>query len=231
MFASLAAGVAHPPDSLATRRDSFVLPDGRRVHAEEGGSLVIRKSILALSLLALPIATVVAAGTTANAAVRPHKAVTFTGKVSCSVTGSISASPPLTFTAHTTTISIAGKATKCTGSTKQGGVTLKSGAISGKVVAKNTSCTSLESGVPSPKGTIKWTGTGGTVAPTAFTLSDGAATFGSSTTTITFTSTQTGSFKGKGASSSTIDKTESQLISECEGSGISKLVIASGTIS
>jgi hypothetical protein len=192
---------------------------------------VIKKYILALSLLALPIATVVASGATANAAVRPDKAVTFTGKVTCAVTGSISASPPLTFTAHTTTISLAGKATKCTGSTKQGGVTLKSGVISGKVVAKNTSCASLESGVPNPVGTVKWTGTGGTVTPTAFTLTKGSATFGSSTTTITFSSKQTGSFAGKGSSSGTIDKSESQLIDECNGSGISKLVISSGKIS
>jgi len=193
---------------------------------------VIRKYVLALALLALPIGTVVAAGATANASVRPHTAVTFTGSVKCKITGSITATPPLLLaTPQTTTIKLTASAKTCTGNTTQGGVTLTTGAISGKVVAKNLDCESLLSGVPNPKGTIKWKGTGGTISPTNFTLSKGAASFGSSTTKITFTSTQTGSFKGTGSSSAIIKKTESQLISECEGTGIAKLVISSGTIS
>jgi hypothetical protein len=193
---------------------------------------VIRRYVLVLSLLTLPIATVVASGATANASVRPHKAVTFTGKVTCSITGSITATPPLLLTTpQTTTIKLTASAKKCTGSTTQGGVTLTSGAVSGKVTADNVDCESLLSGVPNPAGKITWKGTGGTVAPTTFVLSNGSASFGASSTTITFTSTQKGSFKGSGKSSAKVDKTEDQLISECEGSGIAKLVIASGTIS
>lgn len=192
---------------------------------------MIRKYVLAVLLLALPIGTVVASGSAANAAPRPHKAVTFTGTVSCSLTGKITATPALTFTAQTITIKLTGTAKKCKGNTSQGGVTLTTGAISGKVVAQNTSCTSLLTGVPNPKGTIKWKGTGGTVTPTKFTLSNGAASFSGSTTTITFTSTQTGSFAGTGGSSATVNKSEKQLIKECGANGIASLTIAKGTIS
>jgi hypothetical protein len=196
---------------------------------------VIRKYVLALSLLALPIGTVVATGSAANAAVRPLTAVTFTGSVTCSITGSITATPPLLLsTPQTTTIALTATATKCKGAKgvlKQDGVSLKSGKIAGKVVAQKEDCESLVSGVPNPVGTIKWKGKGGTITPTKFTLSDGSATFGSSSTTITFTSAQTGSFAGSGAASATVDQTESQLIKQCEGSGVATLAIASGSIS
>lgn len=195
---------------------------------------MIRKYVLALSLLALPIATIVASDSTANASARPHAAVTFKGSVTCSITGSITASPPLLLsTPQKTTITLTATATKCKGAKgvlKQDGVTLKSGKASGKVVAPKEDCESLVGGVPNPVGTITWAGTGGTIAPTKFTLSDGSAKFGSSSTTITFTSTQKGSFAGSGASSATVKKTESQLISECK-TGIAKLVISSGSIS
>jgi hypothetical protein len=193
---------------------------------------VIRRYVLALSLLALPVVAVVASTASANASVRPHAGVKFTGSVSCSITGSIKASPPLLLTTpQTTTITLTASAKKCTGNTTQGGVTLKTGAISGKVTAKNVDCESLLNGVPNPTGKISWKGTGGTIQPTTFVLSNGSASFGASSTTITFTSTQKGSFKGSGAASATVNQTEDQLISECEGSGIAKLVISSGKIS
>jgi hypothetical protein len=214
------------------QRDSFVLPEGRRVHAEKGDPSVIRKLALALSLLALPLGMIVASGSAANAAIAHKTPVTFTGSVSCDITGSISASPPLLLdTPKTTTITLKATAATCTGDTTQSGVTLTKGAVSGKVKAKKLDCEALLSGVPSPKGTIKWSGKGGTIAPSDVTLSNGSAAFGASSTTITFTSTQTGSFAGSGSVSGTVNQTETQLIDECDGAGIKKLTIASGTLS
>jgi hypothetical protein len=192
---------------------------------------MIRKLALALSLLALPLGMVVASGSVANAAVAHKTAVTFTGSVSCAITGSISASPPLVIApAASTTITLKATAKDCTGDTTQSGVTLTKGMVSGKVTA-DIDCESLLSGVPSPVGTINWTGTKGKIAPSDITLSNGSASFGATTTTITFDSSQTGSFAGSGSVSGTVKKTETQLVDECDGNGIKKLAISSGTLS
>jgi hypothetical protein len=157
----------------------LVLPDGRRVHAaKRGNRLVIRKYVLALSLIALPLGTVVASGAAANASVRPHASVTFTGSISCALSGTIKAKPALTNTASTSTIAITlgGTLSKCTGKTTQGGLTIASGTVkSTATLPKGTTCTGLLTDTPNPAGTITWKATkkGGEITATAFKLSKG----------------------------------------------------------
>jgi hypothetical protein len=194
---------------------------------------VIRKYLLATCLLALPLGTLVASGAAAGASTRTTAPVTFTGSVTCSISGAITAKPPLTLdTPQTTTISLKGTATKCRGKITQGGVKLVSGKISGQIDVQNEDCFALTSGVPNPVGTITWRGKGGRVTPTSFTLSNGAGTFGTKKTTIRFSSAQTGSFAGTGKAKATVKKNETQLINECGSKhGLGRLVVASGRIS
>jgi len=210
-----------------------VLPDGRRVHAvRRGNRLVIRKYLLALCLIALPLGTVVATGTAANASVRPHSSVTFTGSISCALSGSIKAKPPLTNTASTSTIAISlnGKLSKCTGNTTQGGLTIASGAVkSTATLPKGTTCTGLLTDTPNPAGTIKWKATTkGSITATAFSLSDGSVT-STSPITLTYTSTQTGSFAGTGGTTAVIKQSIGTLLTECGGKGVSSLTLTTGS--
>lgn len=194
---------------------------------------MLRQLVVALSALTLPLGAVVLNSATAAATVRPHKTITFTGSVSCKITGGhITMTPPLALvTAKSTVVKIAGKATGCTGSTSQGGATIVSGKISGSVTA-TTDCADLASGVPNPVGSITWTTTGNLAKPTKFSLSKGKAALGSKSISITFSSAQTGSFAGTGSAKATVDKTESQLITACESAtGLKSLAIASGSFS
>jgi hypothetical protein len=192
---------------------------------------VIRKYVLALSLLALPLGFVAATGSAANAAVRPHSTVTFTGKISCSITGKITAKPGLELTTpQTVTLTLSATGTKCTGSTSQGGATIVSGKAVGSVKG-SYSCESLLSSVPSPAGNITWKTTGNKATPTAFKLSGGKFNSGPPIV-ITYNSTQTGSFAGSGKTSATIKQTQSQLVKSCESkAGLKSLTISSGSIS
>lgn len=211
-----------------------MLPDGRRVHAAKRGNRpVIRKYVLALSLIALPLGTVVASGAAASASVRPHASVTFTGSISCALSGTIKAKPALTNTASTSTIAITlgGTLSKCTGKTTQGGLTIASGTVkSTATLPKGTTCTGLLTDTPNPAGTITWKATkkGGKITATDFTLSAGSVT-STSPITLTFTSTQTGSFAGTGGTTAVIKQSIGTLLTECGGKGVSSLTLTKGS--
>ncbi len=132
-----------------------------------------------------------------NAAVRPQTTVTMKGSISCSLTGSIKINPGLkTSTPQNVTFTLTGNLSKCTGNTSQSGATITKGHASATVQANNVDCFSLISGgVPDPSGKITWTTTGNKAAPTKFVLSNGSVSY----PTVSYTSTQTGSFKGTGA--------------------------------
>lgn len=216
-----------------------MLPDGRRVHAaRRGNPLVIRKHVLALSLVALSLGSVALSTTAANASVRPHKSVTMTGTVSCKIAGKITASQVAAptkglelSTPENIKITLSVTASACTGNTSQGGATVKSGKVSGSITG-SYSCESLLASVPNPIGTVKWTSsTTSKITNTKFTLSRGKIA-GSSPPTIKYKSTQTGSYAGSGSSTAVVKQTENQLLSACNSAnGLKKLTIVSGTIS
>jgi hypothetical protein len=195
---------------------------------------VLRKYVLALSIAALPVAAVAASTTAANASVRPHKAITFTGSVNCALAGAIKATPAITNTASKGTIAIklSGKLTKCTGSIKQGGLTISKGTVSSTAtLPAGTTCSSLLSSLPKPIGKISWTPTvtgGNTIKPTAFALSSPKLA-SESPITIDYTSTQTGSFTGKGAAKAVIKQGIATLLNDCGGTGVSILTITTGS--
>jgi hypothetical protein len=195
---------------------------------------VIRKSVLSLALLATTLGTVAVSTAGASASVAPHKVttVTFTGKLTCKVasTSTITIKPGLMLVTKrkvtlTTTVTLTG----CTGKTSQGGAKILSGLATGKATA-DTSCAGLLTPpLPSPKGKIVWKTKGNHATNTTFTLSKGA--LNSKTGTETYSSTQKGSFAGKGTSSLKVKQTTSQLETACESkTGLTKINIASGKV-
>jgi hypothetical protein len=193
---------------------------------------VIRKYVLALSILSLPLGLVAFGTTTANASVRPHTTVTMTGSISCKIVGKITATPGLKLTTpQTVKIVLSVTASGCTGNTSQGGATVKSGKVSGTITG-SYSCESLLSSVPNPSGTIKWTSSTTTkIAPTDFALSNGTIV-STAPPTITYSSTQTGSYAGSGSTTAVVKQSENALITACSSStGLTKLTIKSGSIS
>jgi len=193
---------------------------------------VIRKYVLAFSILALPLGLVAFSTNAANASVRPHTTVTMTGSVSCKITGKITATPGLLLTtARSVKIALSVTASGCTGHTSQGGATVKSCKVSG-TISGSYSCESLLSSVPNPSGTIAWTSSTTTkIAPTNFKLSGGKIT-SEKPPTIKYSSTQTGSYAGKGTSTAVVKQTENQIISACSSAnGLTTLTVSSGTIS
>jgi hypothetical protein len=197
---------------------------------------VIRKYVFALSALALPLGAVAIGSSTASATVRPHSSVTFTGSVSCALTGAIKAVPAITGTPSTGTIavSLTGSLTKCTGAITQGGLTISKGIVKSSVtLPAGTSCTTLVSSPPNPTGSITWKPTIVTttkITPTKFKTSGGSVT-STSPITITYSSSQTGSFAGTGSVKAVVKQTLSTLLTECGtgGTGVSKLNLTTGS--
>jgi hypothetical protein len=198
---------------------------------------VIRKTVLALSLLVMALGTVVVSSAAANASVGPRKttAVTFTGKITCKIVSkgsTITVKPGLLLTAKrphgetfTTTINLA----KCTGKTSEGGSTILSGKVSGKGTANTTCVGLLTPPLPTTKGTIVWKTKGLPAASTTFTLSKGS--LDSTTGVETYSSKQKGSFSGKGSVSAKVKQSTTQLETACESSkGLTTINLASGKV-
>ncbi len=201
---------------------------------------MIRKSILALSLLVMTLGTVAVSAGAANASVGPHKTtppVTFTGKITCAIakTSTITFKPGLPFGPKTAkvTITVNASLTNCKGKTSQGGATIVSGTATGKTTV-SASCESLVTSVPSPKGTIVWTtkAKGKTAADSTTTLSKGKLTASKAgIVTETFDSKQKGSFAGSGSVEMVLVPTETQLLAACgTKAGLTKIKVASGKL-
>ncbi len=189
---------------------------------------MLRKTVLALTVGCLPLATV-AATSAASAAARPDSTITFTGKISCSITGVIHSTPGLKWSeAQTVKFTLSASLTKCTGHTSQGGATITRGSAHGAVTG-SYSCQSLLSSFPKPSGKITWTTTGNKATPTGFKVTSGSA---SGFPTVTLTLSQTGSFAGTGNVTGKIKQSESQLLAACNSStGLTTINISSGTAS
>jgi hypothetical protein len=190
---------------------------------------VIRKFTLAGALLAVSAGTLAAVSTSAGAAVRPHSTVTFTGSITCKLKGTFTANPPLTLsTPQTTKITLKTTDSGCTGNTSQGGSTIKKGTSTGSVTG-SYDCESLLSSLPNPAGSTKWKTKGKKAAATDFTLSDGAIDV--STDSVSWDSTQTGSFAGSGSVAANIKQSVSTLTNDCESTkGLKTITIKSGTL-
>jgi hypothetical protein len=197
---------------------------------------LVRRIVLAGAALALPagVAAVVATTVPATAAQRsPATAVKFTGSVACTVKGKVTASPPITFSTQTSKISLTATLSKCSGSTKEKGVTISGGTLTA-ATSITGSCTSLNN-FSNPKGSIKWKATGVGAAKTTVGFSNGGASINSSTGVITLnlpgsggTSTAAGSFAGSTSKATVVlDQTEDTLAGDCF-SGVSTLTF-SGT--
>jgi hypothetical protein len=187
---------------------------------------MFRKLLIAAGAVAMSAGAV--ALTTTGASAAPQKAVTFKGSISCALSGSVTAAPPVTNTAQTIKFTIKGTVSGCKGKTSQGGVKITGGTISGSVKTASETCTSVVGSPPEFAGSIAWKATGGTAAPTAYKLSAGDAT-STSPLTITYTSTQTGSFAGKGSLTAVVKQSVDTLLSECGSTGVKTLTLTKGS--
>jgi len=188
---------------------------------------VIRKTVLALSLLVIALGTVAVSSSVAGASV--HGTVTFTGSISCKVATSseVTSRPGLeTTTPRKVKFTVSATLVGCKGKTSKGGAKIVSGALTGKATG-SYDCEDLLS-PPPLKGKIVWTTIGKAAAGTAITFSSGALSFPN----LTYTSTQTGSFAGTGSVSLTIKGSEDALLAVCgTKKGLTKIKLSSGQVS
>jgi hypothetical protein len=191
---------------------------------------LLRKSIIALSVLAAPLMMLAVASSAGASPASTHK---FTGTITCSLTGKITANPGLTIATPTSTkISVKATLSGCTGSTTEDGITI-SGGTANATVTTTTDCEALlEEGLPNVSGEVKWTATGGSASTTKFTLSDGTLTEGSPDS-VSYSSTQTGgSFSGAsstGTFNANVKQSTTTLESECEAGTLKTVTLSSGT--
>jgi hypothetical protein len=190
---------------------------------------VFRKYVLALTLLALPLATLV--GTTAASASQAHTTtVTFTGKIDCKIasTSTITSKPGLKLTTPAkVTFTLSATTTKCSGHTTQSGDKIISGKVSASITGKYD-CLSLLGTLPTLKGSIIWKTSGKAATKTSLTLSAGKVD--SKTDIVTYHSRQKGSFAGARTVAAKIKQTETQLEKACETkAGLTKINLSSGS--
>lgn len=177
-----------------------------------------RKVMLAAMALLLPIGSAVAMGA-GPAAARANGL----GKGTYSCTkeaGTITFSPPLTFTAKVTKTTVKTTASGC-----KGGTPAVTAQASSSITTKSSSCTGLAG---STAFSITTTYTNGS---TPSTLSGTAK--GSTTNPVNFTITgkTTGSYaSAKTTAKAVLNLTTTQLASECGSKGITTIKIVSGTI-
>ena len=180
-----------------------------------------------IALTALAVAVPAMAVGTLSAGASTATKIKFTGTISCTVKGSLTAVPPITTSSASHTFTLAATLSGCSGSTSQGGVTI-TGASLKATASATASCTSL-TGI-APAGNIYWKANLPGAAATKISFSNAGDSI-SSTGIITVTlpgsggtSTASGSFAGTTSTATAVlDQTESSLISACFGTGVSKL--------
>ncbi len=176
------------------------------------------------------------------------KPVVFTGKMACSLTGSIALDPAFTTDGTSSvkkaTVTLTGRLKDC-GGTKgftRDHVTITGGRISATGSVTNSSgsansCVAIALGGTLPKisGSATFTAKGGKAEPTKFEFSEGSFASGPPIT-VTYPAsgakaTATGSFAGtKGGAAADVKQSISDLLTECgSSSGLTALVLASGT--
>jgi hypothetical protein len=194
----------------------------------------LRNIAFVAAAVVLPTGMILSTSGLASAA--SAKTFAFKGSVSSTIKGTITATPGLTLTASTGTVKLVTKGTlsslKGTNGTKlkqsntKGSTTLTGGSYTSTVtLPAGSTCISLESGLPTAKGTLTWkstvTGTGLPAANSIITFGKASAAIG---TPIVVTeggtgTTTTGSFAKPTPANSlftlTIDQTESALLTDC----------------
>jgi hypothetical protein len=144
------------------------------------------------------------------------------------VTGSLAATPPITLTSASHAVTLHATLKSCTGNTSQSGVTITGGSLTATATA-TFSCTSITSGIGSPKGGIFWHANLPGAASTKQGFSNAGASVTNGIIKVTLpgsggTATATGSFAGSSSTALVVvDQTESTLVGECLAAGVSKL--------
>lgn len=188
---------------------------------------MLRRSVVTLLVLAASLGVIVGSATSAGAAAKTTKPVTFPGTIHCTLAhgAAITSKPALLLsTARQVTITLSAKVAKCTGQTKHDGSTIVSGSATGTVKG-DFSCTSLLSSFPAPKGSVTWKTKGKPAAKTSFSLSDGA--YDLTTGALTYHALQKGSFPGHKTFKAVVAESATQLELACEV-GLSKIPLKSG---
>lgn len=162
------------------------------------------------------------------------KPVTFTGKISCLMTGSITAAPPLQLaTAATVTLTMKGALTRCTGATTDHKVKILSAALSGTSKG-SLSCVSLTKALPGLSGTVTYRTHGGKAAATKFKFSAGTLAAKASPVTVSYPAKRakayaTGSFAGKTAAlHGVVSQSLTALTKSC-GTGLKTIILVKGS--
>ncbi len=183
---------------------------------------LIRRIVLAGTAAAVPLAVF---GAVSAGAATPTK-VKFTGSITCAVTGSLTASPPITLSSASHTLTLTATLKTCKGSTSKSGVTITGGHLKATATA-TASCLALSGGAPS--GTVTWTANSPGAASTKQSFSTASISVSNSIITVKLPgsggkATATGSFAGsKSSATAVVDQTESSLVGACTGAGVSKL--------
>ncbi len=162
---------------------------------------MIRRVLLGAGALALVAGT--SLGVASGAASAGTPPTTFTGSITCAVTGVIHFKPALRNSGGAaSTVTVKAALRGCTGDNVQSGITLKKGSLSvtsAPATAANV-CGLIMEGSPLPalSGQIKWTAHGGAIAPTAVSVAQPSEDYDSNTNSVNTyldaTSTTTGSF-------------------------------------
>ncbi len=196
----------------------------------------VRKLILGVAVIGLPLGAVSAVAATG---VAMAKAINQPGTLDCSgIKGTVTFTPPLSFTAQTVKTVISATVSGCTPT--GGGLKPKSGKATSTVTMSNDSCTGLTGGSTTPQVLkTKWAPST-KIKPTSITFSgydivtNGAGDEGFSLPQASGgTASATGSYVGSDAGASStaqafLNETGGQIATQCN-TGISKLTISSGS--
>jgi hypothetical protein len=163
----------------------------------------------------------------------------FTGSVSCTMNGSVSANPGLTNSGGSpSTVTVSATLSSCAGtngtSLTQQGVTLVGGTLSGSLTLPSNSCAALTGSLPALTINAKWTTSGGAIIPSKVKFS-GATTTNTSPVTVTFpnqggTTVTSGSFAGSASNAIAIlDQSINTIQAECATSaGVTMVTLTGG---
>jgi hypothetical protein len=145
----------------------------RRLHAFRGAGVVLIGASLVFS-----VAPGVA-GASRSAAGKPK------GPIACTLTGTLTASPPLSLgSGKATTLTLSADVGTCTGSAAAAKIT--GGTVTGKSVDTSASCVGLENGFPALAGKVKYKTSGRSVGRTALAFSGGTLNMNATPLSITF---------------------------------------------
>ncbi|MDA8039184.1 MAG: hypothetical protein M0Z69_08490 [Actinomycetota bacterium] len=162
------------------------------------------------------------------------KPVTFTGKISCAMTGSITASPPLKLaTAATVTLTMKGALARCSGAMTQHKVKILGAALNGTSKG-SLSCVSLTKALPALSGTVTYRTHGGKATVTKFKFSAGTLAATAMPVTATYPAkgakaSSAGSFAGRTAAlHGVVGQTITALTASCR-TGLKTISLVKGS--